>query len=599
MDEIRTSDGTPIPDDGGPIGLALTGSGLKAAHFHIGVLARLAELDLLRQVDVISGTSGGALIAALYHLHLKRALDADGEIDTGGLIGLVDTLERDFLGKVQTNLRAKLFENPVINLKRAARHHSSAHRLGDLLDRHLFRSVWNGDPGWPIEMRALAIQPRGDRIFNPITDNRRRYCKVPALVLNATILDTGRGWRFDAERMGEPAPTPAARRLRTTSRLAESPYRRLQDAHAGITLGQAVAASMATPGLLEPLRLRALYPAPDRPETSADVQLADGRLADGFGTDALVERGCRRLIVSDGTGEDSVADGPFERARILQLGALEALGAGDVVLLHMLREIDAPEITPHGPNKRGRRTEDRRDADITSYGVVRGLQKAIAGMRTDLDAPSEAEAMSLMADGYLITKRSFQQQRQRGLGWTDSLPHNAGNWRFTPMMEALSAPPKKLAKHLDASRFGAFQAPRLALSQVFGLGILTITAVLSLIALAAFWSAFRPSADADRLWLLTTIGGLMLSAWLVGRHLGRTSTETSIPSWIMPFKAVVTALPLALSARYRHHAGRIFLRKGRLKKVGVEPIRIDARKDVTPKRRAPNAAAETIERKAA
>ncbi len=41
-------------------GLALSGGGLRASLFHIGVLGRLAELDLLRHVDVISTVSGGS-----------------------------------------------------------------------------------------------------------------------------------------------------------------------------------------------------------------------------------------------------------------------------------------------------------------------------------------------------------------------------------------------------------------------------------------------------------------------------------------------------------------------------------------------------------
>ena len=36
------------------LGLALSGGGFRAALFHIGVLARMAELDLLKNVAVLS-----------------------------------------------------------------------------------------------------------------------------------------------------------------------------------------------------------------------------------------------------------------------------------------------------------------------------------------------------------------------------------------------------------------------------------------------------------------------------------------------------------------------------------------------------------------
>ena len=43
----------------GKVGLALSGGGFRASLYHIGVLAKLAELDLLRHVEVLSCVSGG------------------------------------------------------------------------------------------------------------------------------------------------------------------------------------------------------------------------------------------------------------------------------------------------------------------------------------------------------------------------------------------------------------------------------------------------------------------------------------------------------------------------------------------------------------
>ncbi|HVD49595.1 MAG TPA: patatin-like phospholipase family protein, partial [Gaiellaceae bacterium] len=58
------------------LGLALSGGGHRAAFFHIGVLACLAELGLLRLVQVISTVSGGSIVGALYYLHVKNLLEA-------------------------------------------------------------------------------------------------------------------------------------------------------------------------------------------------------------------------------------------------------------------------------------------------------------------------------------------------------------------------------------------------------------------------------------------------------------------------------------------------------------------------------------------
>jgi len=56
-------------------GLALSGGGFRASLFHIGVLAKLAELDVLRRVEVLSCVSGGSIIGAHYYLQLRETLE--------------------------------------------------------------------------------------------------------------------------------------------------------------------------------------------------------------------------------------------------------------------------------------------------------------------------------------------------------------------------------------------------------------------------------------------------------------------------------------------------------------------------------------------
>ncbi|MEM8950042.1 MAG: patatin-like phospholipase family protein [Pseudomonadota bacterium] len=595
MVEFRTADGGEIADDGGPIGLALTGGGLKASLFHIGVLARLAELDLLRRIDVISGTSGGALTAALYHLRLKRALDTDGDISTDRLTRMVAALEEDFLKLASIDLRAKLFENPLVNLKRVSAHHSSAARLGNLLERHFFRPIWSGDPGEPIEMRDLLIHPRGDLDFNPVIDNPKRYCKAPELIINAAHPATGQGWRFDARSMGEPQMGPASRSLSGMPRLARTPYHRLPEAFAGLTLGQAVAASMAIPGLLEPLNFQGLYPEPGRKGKFLDLRLADGRSADALGTDALRARGCTRLIVSDASGFDASHD----RKRRFQLERLEAKRQGSTVVIHMLSEIETLEIKPVGKGGNGQIVKDREDKDVTSYGVERRTQKLIAGMRIDLDAPSEVEAASVMADGYLIAKRALQQHRHRGQTWVEGSNQHAGTWGFAAVIDGLRQPTKQLVKHLSSARLSAFSASRLSIGHLFWLGLLAFAALFTAAALLSSWFALRPQNGADGLWLLTTIGLAMLSAWTLGRR-QRPGSDAAIEPASFGLahktKAILMALPLALAARIRHRASRAFQKAGRLSSVDIKPITIEKRRKPAPSHAASHA---DTERKAA
>jgi NTE family protein len=52
------------PPRGKEIGLALSGGGVRAAVFHLGVLKRLADEELLESVSAISTVSGGSLVMA-------------------------------------------------------------------------------------------------------------------------------------------------------------------------------------------------------------------------------------------------------------------------------------------------------------------------------------------------------------------------------------------------------------------------------------------------------------------------------------------------------------------------------------------------------
>ena len=85
------------------LGLATSGGGLRASFFHIGVLARMASLGLLRYVEVISTVSGGSIIGALYYLHVKKLLDGKSidDIVDDDYIEIVHTIEKDFLIAVQ------------------------------------------------------------------------------------------------------------------------------------------------------------------------------------------------------------------------------------------------------------------------------------------------------------------------------------------------------------------------------------------------------------------------------------------------------------------------------------------------------------------
>ena len=105
----------------GKVGLALSGGGFRASLFHIGVLARLAECDVLRHVEVLSCVSGGSIVGAYYYLKLRLLLQgkSDAEITRDDYVALVDELARGVSRAASSgNLRGRLRAEPSVKLAR-------------------------------------------------------------------------------------------------------------------------------------------------------------------------------------------------------------------------------------------------------------------------------------------------------------------------------------------------------------------------------------------------------------------------------------------------------------------------------------------------
>src|SRR5204862_3049785 len=105
----------------GKLGLALSGGGFRASLYHIGVLARLAEVDALRHVEVLSCVSGGSIIGARYYLEVRQLLRTkkDSSITAQDYIDIVQRVCCDFVRGVQSDLRNSLLADRAANLQSA------------------------------------------------------------------------------------------------------------------------------------------------------------------------------------------------------------------------------------------------------------------------------------------------------------------------------------------------------------------------------------------------------------------------------------------------------------------------------------------------
>ncbi len=433
----------------GKVGLALSGGGFRASLFHIGVLARLAEMDVLRSVEVLSTVSGGSIVGAHYYLEVRHLLQtkSDREIGREDYIEIVRRLQKDFLAAVQENLRTRALNNLFRNILMVLGRYSRSHRMGELYERFIYSKVKDGHwSALPRRMRDLLIRPAtgrqgtdgkpiADEGFNPKFSNWRRRARVPVLLLNATSLNSGHSWHFTARWMGEP-PGLVGGDVDVNARYrrlwySQAPTEDLQD----YPLGYAVASSACVPGLFEPLALKGLYP-------GRVVQLVDGGVHDNQGVEGLLNEGCTRILCSDASGQMEDQPKPADSTIGVPLRS-------NSVLMDRVRESEYQDLSGRVANgaleglffihlKKGLPTKpvDWVDCDdpsvadphpfsTTPYGVDRELQSQLAAIRTDLDSFSEVESYGLMLSGYLMTEHEFREldkehRRNGGAGsWGD------------------------------------------------------------------------------------------------------------------------------------------------------------------------------------
>jgi predicted acylesterase/phospholipase RssA len=481
----------------GKFGLGLSGGGFRAALFHIGLLARLAEHDVLRHVEVLSCVSGGSVVGAHYYLEVRKLLETktDDEIEPQHYIDIVRRIEADFLAGVQRNIRTRVLAEWTTNLKLAfASGYTRTKRVGELYERELFSRVEDVEdvdkkgrrilrsprtgpkwlPDWLARLLGckreerfldeLLIHPkrpqdgRKETDFNPRNHNWRRKNKVPILVLNATSLNTGHTWQFTASYMGEP-PTPINKDIDSNFRLRRMYYRDAPETYRKVRLGDAVAASSCVPGLFEPLLLDGLYPDDDgklKNESLISVRLVDGGACDNQGIGTLLEQDCTVMLVSDASGQMDAMNQPGERplsvllrtssvsqdrvreAHYTDIAARKRSSLlRDLLFIHLRQGLAGESVAWKDCPSIFKQSDFENagdQADATSYGVDVAVQRKLSALRTDLDSFNDAEAYALMASAYRMTAEQ--------LGGTKGiqgfpLPAKTESWRFLAVEDAM------------------------------------------------------------------------------------------------------------------------------------------------------------------
>jgi predicted acylesterase/phospholipase RssA/MinD-like ATPase involved in chromosome partitioning or flagellar assembly len=485
----------------GKVGLALSGGGFRASLFHIGILARLAEADLLRHVEVLSCVSGGSIIGAHYYLELRKLLEskADDQITREDYIEVVRGLERDFLPAVQRNLRTRVAANPLASARMVIdSHYSRTQRIGELYEKEIYSKVSDGRKG-PRYMDEMLIVPHGeDRdSFAPKLDNWTRAAKVPDLILNATTVNTGHNWQFTASWMGEPA-AGITESIDGNDRLRRMYYWEAPPRYKKVRLGHAVAASSCVPGLFEPLSMPGLYP-------EHVVELIDGGVHDNQGLAALVEQDCKIVLVSDASGQMANEAEPnvgilkiYQRsndmlmARVREsqfrelIGRREAAALSDFVFVHLKKDLQTEPVDWVGCEDPFDPGDDSgpaaRRGPLTEYGIPKSVQEQLAAIRTDLDSFTDLEAFALMYSGYrMIDVEMKDTNRLLVSTGGESVP-----WRFMAIEAALGKRrsedlSRRLSDNLRVSQYSAWKVLRPTVNKV-KLAAILLTLMLAVLA---------------------------------------------------------------------------------------------------------------------
>jgi predicted acylesterase/phospholipase RssA len=455
----------------GKVGLALSGGGFRASFYHLGVLACLAERDILRDVEVLSCVSGGSIVGACYWLKLRQRLLKSKPMRHESYVELVRELIAHFQDAVRANLRGQIqphMAQVIWRFLNDERGVLDPEKAADALEEYFYRPLWPDDG--PIQMDQLVFKPAdhdaalaGSEAFNPGRHNWLRAHKVPALILNATTVNTGHAWRFTPTWMGE-APWSVHESADSIPRLEWSMYDK--DVGWQIRLARAVAASACVPMVFAPLRIGQYY------GQGIEISLVDGAVNDNQGSVSLLASGCNVIIVSDACSQLMLEPAPvpglkglrtstwrfvntlMERVRLANFADLESRRRSGLLrgltFLHMKAGLDANIIRLRFSHE----ASSLESTPLSPSGVRKDFQQALAELRTDLDVFTTDEANGLMACGYQMASKGLDHELPKlQTVWRAA---SRADWPFHEMLAEITSVAATTARRDD--RLAALRA---------------------------------------------------------------------------------------------------------------------------------------------
>ncbi|WP_407525786.1 patatin-like phospholipase family protein [Methylobacterium oryzisoli] len=150
------------------VGLSLSGGGIRAAVFHLGVLRRLARDNLLEQVSSLSTVSGGSLVTAAVFAHS----------------GMIWPGSEQYRSDVYPRLRELITARDLLSFRALGWRGILRHNVRILSDR--------------AGLLAEFLEEKWK-----IVGNLTELPDAPTWWINTTCIETGKNWRFCKREMGD------------------------------------------------------------------------------------------------------------------------------------------------------------------------------------------------------------------------------------------------------------------------------------------------------------------------------------------------------------------------------------------------------------
>ena len=575
-DELVTRANPLEPTARKKLGLALSGGGFRTALFHIGTLLRLAELGVLKHVQVLSTVSGGSIVGAAFYLRLlKRMEEVGGPLTDKDLIWVVEELAETFPAGVAKNVRVRTFTSYPRNVEMSQADYSRSDRVAELYDRYFLDGILGAGQ---ITMKDLGTRLQHLPVGSPADG------AMPDLLINATSLNTGRVWRFSAATMGEaPVVGQAADIDRVTRFVRPGRYEDLTAPRpADVPLSIAIAASSALPGGLHPMSISDMY-------EGLRIQLVDGGVHDNQGVQSLISAECTEFVVSD-TGGQMMSE---EHARTSLLSVLlrapqvlygrvrqEQLmraserrvhgGPSPLALIHLRRGTSIDRVMPRGLAAPGGREPDPEGGTSSGFGVAPDVMEMLADLRTDLDSFTEVESKSLMSAGYLVTGPVIADPEWSGNGYLsgEAAPADGSVLGLHDVAPYLLHPSKEFLRQLDIGGQRFFKVFRLYPAA----GAVLLGLVLALAGWAG-WTLFRHwESDVPLGWLIVGLLAIAAVIWVPTTTWGARLLDTRFATAVRWIRNVLIVGPVTWiwSNAYLWAFEGLFRRAGTLRRVWIK-----------------------------